>query len=105
MSNVCLVITILLSVIGGLILWFTFGFIGFLLEAKYMKWEKFHRDVQDDFICCLLFGPLCLVLFSVYLLNKKIPNIMKNLFNALWKNFGGTMDSLLYKMNHKESEE
>lgn len=73
-----------------LLLWFTFGFIAFLIEAKVENYTSFNREARVEFKYCLGFG-----LFSLFvMLSEVIYNWFCNTF----------MDGLLFRLNNKNKQ-
>lgn len=72
------------------LIWIILGFLSFLIYAKSQEYTVFNRKVKGEFILFIIIGPVGLL------------GILYCLISWYFDKF---MNSLLYKMNHKESED
>lgn len=80
--NILLIILICL-------IWFGLGFTAFIIEAKRMNYEKFDKEVKDEFLICIFLGVITFIFLIVIVLYD-------------W--FDKGMNKLLYKMNSKNNK-
>ena len=73
-----------LIVLIVLFIWFSLGFIGFIIEAKKEKFMQFDKNIRKEFLTCISYG---LVTFIIFVGLSLID----------W--FNHIMDKLLHKIN------
>lgn len=67
-----------------LIIWITFGFIGFLIEAKINHFTTFDDyKVRDEFIECLFLGAITFIIMLCCVISESFPTFMNWLLKKL----------------------
>ena len=76
-------------ILVAIIIWISFGFIAFLIEAKIENYSEFDEEARTEFRAALAFGLVSLIIILAMLGYQAYLNGMNN---------------LLKKMNKKEKE-
>lgn len=84
--NIVLIILICL-------IWLSLGFIGFIIEARRMNYERFDKEVKDEFLVCIFLG-----VFTFTILIGIV------FYDSLCDWFDKGMNKLLYKINGKNNK-